>query len=331
MLCDDVIADRCSGYDGMYMGRFLPRIRGAQRFTLGPDFAAVADALSSDYTGLVRAFPFCRLPYKTMWVEFAQMDRPNFAAAGIQIPAFQVRPKRIGCLLEATRDDLSAWKAHLFWSLANDTTCCPAMAMKFDMSLEISHGRLPTREEIENDYRNSILLRDHVYNSHPGWEDAADSVKITMMNHTVPIAPDYGLPRSLGMIEIPPDRFHDVCQGINDLARSDWAGEPAFILAVIGLMNARNAVETVSVDHTKLNRARIKRGKLPFLEYKTLKIAQRRINRIYPDGQHRANYAPMRGHFVKGHWKVRKTGIYFWHPHARGSFGRGLIEKEYQL
>ena len=43
------------------------------------------------------------------------------------------------------------------------------------------------------------------------------------------------------------------------------------------------------------------------------------------------DYAPMRGHFVRGHFKTRKTGIYFWHPHARGSFDRGMIEKTYEM
>ena len=39
------------------------------------------------------------------------------------------------------------------------------------------------------------------------------------------------------------------------LARSDWAGEIAFLMATIGLMNARNVVETVSTDYRKLNKA----------------------------------------------------------------------------
>ena len=56
-----------------------------------------------------------------------------------------------------------------------------------------------------------------------------------------------------------------------------------------------------------------------------------RKERIYPEGDPRGDYAPMRGHFVRGHFKIRKTGVFFWHPHARGDFGRGQIEKDYEI
>jgi limonene-1,2-epoxide hydrolase len=118
---------------------------------------------------------------------------------------------------------------------------------------------------------------------------------------------------------------------VRDLSSSDWASEPAYILAVIGLLNARNAVETEVVDHAKLNRARVKSGKPELFEHKILKIAHRQRQRVFTDGVDTRDYAPMRGHFVRGHFKVRKTGIYFWHPFARGDFGRGKIEKDYEL
>jgi hypothetical protein len=98
------------------------------------------------------------------------------------------------------------------------------------------------------------------------------------------------------------------------------AGEPAFLLAVIGLINARNAVETETVNLIRLNRAREKRGKAPFFEHKVLKIAVRQQRRVYGEAGSHGDYTPMRGHFVSGHRKVRRTGIFFWHPHARGDF-----------
>ena len=148
-----------------------------------------------------------------------------------------------------------------------------------------------------------------------------------MLNHVSPAMTDYHPPPPIG---IPQHRWREFYETISDLSRSDWAGEPAFILAVIGLLNARNAVEVEPIDYRKLNRARVKRGRAPLYEYKTLKIAHRQKRYVEGSGAHNS-YEPMRGHFVRGHFKTRKTGVYFWHPHARGSFERGTIAKEYQL
>ena len=325
MLFDDVITNGAPG-SGCDIRRMIPRIAKAQKFVLGPEFAAVADALSSDYTGLAKAFEHCRLPFKEMWIEVVAAERPNFMASELQIPEAQVRPKRVGFLLTATRADLSAWKAHIFWS--TDLGCsCAALAMNFDMTRPLSSiDRLPSEEE-ERATRSKFLLLKQNIQIHPGWDGATESVRIAMLQHTDPTAPDYGImypPRDLQDDEI--ERFYHM---LGELARSDWAGETGYILAVIGLLNARNAVETQAVDQTRLNKARIKRGKPPLFEHKILKITHRRMTRPDGDSAGRSDYAPMREHFVRGHFKTRRTGIFFWHPHVRGHLKRGRIEKEY--
>ena len=304
----------------------LPRIKAAQKFVLGPEFAAVADALSSNYTGLAKAFEHCRLPFKEIWIEVVAAERPQFASASLQIPQMQVRPKRVGFLLTATRADLSAWKAHLFWSTELGCSCA-ALAMKFDMTRPLNAlMALPTEEE-EQETRSKFLLLRKDIEVHPGWNSASETVRIAMLRHTDPVLPDYGTidpPSELRTHEL--EKFYKM---VGEMARSDWAGEPGFILAVIGLLNARNATETQAVDHGRLNKARIRRGKPPLFEHKILKIKHRRMTR--PDGYNASpgSYAPMREHFVMGHFKTRRTGIFFWHPHVRGYAKRGRIEKEY--
>lgn len=325
MLCDDLIADGAPG-SGCDITPILPRLQRAHKFVLGPEFTAVADALSSDYTGLVKAFPHCRLPFAHTWIELAHLDRPQFAAAEMHVEAFQVRPKRVGFLLSATRPDLSAWKAHLLWS-ADRGCSCAALAMTFDMVESLApSSTLPTAED-EAEHRASYrLLSPHLKN-HPGWSSATASVKLAMMRHTATAIPDYGiLPPPF---EINPIKLAEFYEMIGELARSDWAGEAGYILAVIGLLNARNVVETQAVSHGLLNRARARRGRPPLFEYKILKIASRHHHRAYGANGRHGDYSPMRGHFVRGHFKVRKSGIFFWHPFARGSFKRGKIDKVY--
>ena len=318
MLSDDLAANGAPG-SGMDISKTLPLIRGAQKFVLSPEFAAVADALSEDYTGLVRVFGRCRLPYTSTWIEVAHAERPNFLTAEMHAPAFQVRPKRVGWLLQATRPDLSAWKAHLFWS--TDLGCsCAALAMDYDMITPLCST--VSTDGLEAQPKSSIL---NITMDHPGWRSASESVKLAMLNHTAPSYPDYGVPLPIGVPRDQISRFYEITA---ELARSDWAGEAGYLLAVIGLLNARNAAETESVDLKKLNKARVKRGKLPLFSHKLLKIHHRQIRRA---GDGSGDHIVMRGHFVRGHFKTRKSGVYFWHPHARGDFSRGMVIKDYEL
>lgn len=329
MLCDD-LCEQGVPFSGMNISNTIPKIRAAQKFVLSPSFASVADALSEDYTGLVKVFPWCRLPYAQTWIEVAHADRPHFISAELQAPGFQIRPKRVGFLLSATRPDLSAWKAHLFWSSnENEMGCsCAALAMLFDMTEELCHETV-FDEELRQQSIQELMDRQIVTNVkvHPGWTGASADVKAAMVNHTLPDLPDYGVPMLPGLSAEQEREMYDT---FADLARSDWAGETAYVMAVIGLLNARNAVETETVDHSRMNRARIRRGKPPFLEHKVLKIAQRQVTRVPGDRDH-GPHAAMRLHFVRGHFKSRRSGVYFWNPHARGDAAKGRVEKDYQL
>lgn len=320
MLCDDLVTHLAPG-SGMDIKSVIPLIQGSQKFVLSPNFAAVADALSTDYAGLVRVFERCRLPYPCTWIEVAHLDRPGFAAAPIHAPEFQIRPRRVGFLLTSTRDDLSAWKAHLFWNLEDAVCSCAALAMEYDMCRPFTNV---THAE-DRPYENVMLRRQPT--AHPGWNMANMTVRTAMVNHTHPAWPDYGLPSPAG---IPLDEIERFYTLVSELARSDWAGEAAYLLAVIGLLNARNAVEVELVDNKKLNKARVKRGKLPLLSHKILKIAHRQIKRVPGEGR-TGDREPMRQHFCRGHFKARKSGIFFWSPHLRGDPSRGRVEKEYEL
>lgn len=321
MLCDEILADGAPG-SGCDISCLLPAIKASQKFVLSAECAAVADALSSDYTGLVKAFPHCRLPFPTTWIEFAANERPEFSSTPIAYEALQKKPKRIGYLLTATRPDLSAWKTHLFWSVDGGCSCPASLAINFDMIEQLGEAadvRLAQAQvEVRKKAKNQI--------NHPGWDKASDDIKKSMIAHTEPCMPDYGPPVADGLTISELETYASI---MSRLSCADWAGEPAYLLAVIGLLNARNATETETVDHHKLNRARVKRGKLPLLEHKVLKIARRQQRRYVTDVH--GSHTHARGHFVMGHWKVRKTGIFFWHPHKRGDFARGKIEKTYEV
>jgi hypothetical protein len=112
--------------------------------------------------------------------------------------------------------------------------------------------------------------------------------------------------------------------------KHDIEGEPPFAETIIGLMNSRNAVEHRPVDLTALNKQRTKRGRPTFLPYRTthLRLTQAQT-RALRDGVMSRQEAGQ--HTVRGHFKVRKHGIYWWTPFYRGDPTRPLHRQEYEV
>jgi hypothetical protein len=334
MLVDEIVTADISGCE---LGPLRQRIGAAHKFVLGTEFTAVAESLGDDYSGLVRVFDRCRLPYRETWFELLQADRPRFMQAGVHIPQFQRKPKRIGFLLSATRADLSAWKTHLFWSIetpGEESSYGTAMsAMLADMSRPLN--ALANDSELERLTREDDHFGVPSWRSqaatktHPGWLKANARVRLMMTNHTAIAAPDF----HMTLFEhIEPWQHQQAIDALYELSRSDWAGEIPYMLAVVGLLNARNAVETEHVDRKKINRSRAKAGKLPLFEHHVLKIAERQTKRYISAGANsEQEHAARRAHWARGHWKLRRTGLFYWRPHLRGDLNRGMVDKDYEV
>jgi hypothetical protein len=63
-------------------------------------------------------------------------------------------------------------------------------------------------------------------------------------------------------------------------------------------------------------------------EYKVLSLSQTLTERSpgpdLPPGYH------VRGHFQRGHFKRKPNGVYWWNPHWRGDFSKGIVMKDYK-
>jgi hypothetical protein len=130
---------------------------------------------------------------------------------------------------------------------------------------------------------------------------------------------------------VPGDFYEDLPEAtLRHSSLSDWLGEGAFALAVLALLNTKNIVQVGSVDRSKINRARIRRGKEPFFTYKMLQISNKVLTREFShdaeDGDRK-----LRAHFVRGHFKVRKSGVFFWSSFVRGDLKNGFADKGYQV
>lgn len=294
MLCDEIINSKFLRDEYRGFEHVQNMIEAAQKFILAPDFALAADGLTDNYHELDKIAPFCRLPYPLCWFEFAHQDRAHWRDAPLHYPALQGSPSRVGFLCIALDKTLAHWQTTLCWSLKKHSTERPGIASGFEHHLNASPMTV-----IYNTSKSPI-------------KELSDYIEFEIADF------DLGIPE-----EILP-RYMDT------LARSDWAGEVRYLFSVLGLLNARNVAETETVDYAKLNRKRRAGNKPPLSSHTLLKV--RLVHKASLTGKHtEGTSGEVRSHFVRGHFKTRRTGHFWWGPHMRGNLARGHVSKDYEI
>lgn len=125
---------------------------------------------------------------------------------------------------------------------------------------------------------------------------------------------------------------------------SEVAVLEAFFRAVkmIQLLNCKNITSTDTPPPDKLQKKRIKRGKVPMFTYKTLKILVpgKKQNHLKNGKGQKDDIYYNRIHLCRGHFKTytkekplfgRMTGTYWWQPSVRGNKKNGVIHKDYAV
>lgn len=296
MLADDLATN--SWLPRLYVGldKIQLKIDAAQKFNLATDFALAADGLVDNFHELEKIAPFCRLPYPMCWFEFAQADRHHWRGAPLHYPQLQGKPHRVGFLTEAIGDDLAHWCTYLCWSLKD-------------------HGPVPDafREMAQSNLNLSPLTVS--YNTAKPFRKGNFGECIEFGRASF----DLGLPKD--MIET----------YFRTLGRSDWAGEIRYLIAILGLLNARNVAELEPVQFTKLNKHRVKQKRQPLSAHTLLKIRSTHKPSLLTGAAGHIRSGEIRAHFVRGHFKTRSTGIFWWGPHMRGQLEHGFVAKDYEV
>ena len=113
----------------------------------------------------------------------------------------------------------------------------------------------------------------------------------------------------------------------------------SFIMKINSLLNCVNIIRVLHKIEGKLQKSRIKRGKLPLHSYYTLQIKghsikyENTLSKI--DSQWNNRIHLCRGHFKK--YTVEKplfgkfTGLWWWEPAVRGRNKEGVVYKDYEL
>jgi hypothetical protein len=116
---------------------------------------------------------------------------------------------------------------------------------------------------------------------------------------------------------------------IVEMAGRDWGSEVHFLLSTLALLNAQNAVEVEPVSKDTHNAKRSRKGQFPLSSHKVIHIHPRL--QALASSTTGSDRHPLRAHMVRGHFKHRKSGLYWWSPFMRGDRNLGLVTKDYQL
>jgi hypothetical protein len=122
--------------------------------------------------------------------------------------------------------------------------------------------------------------------------------------------------------------------------RNDLHEDVAIALRMLALMNARNIEKLeVAKEPHKLNKKRLNLGKTPFFSYNTLSIFlsgdnigfRKRIPSAYDIDKMFSDRTAKRLHAVSGHFKRRKSGLFWWNSFFRGVPSVGAVVASHQV
>jgi len=304
MFADDLLADDklLDCYDNME--KVFRRIQAAQKFTLSKEFALAADGLVENIPELYKIVSYCRLPYPKTWIEWRHDDRPHWDPEGphkettrpVDPTRHQGAPQRVGMLLEQVGEFAGKWKAHLFWSFKHK----------------------PTDTESQNNGSLGAIIMDVSKISM-----ASEDPLVSALDGRV--GADFGQHLVWTLWQHRPD----IADMLYQYAIEDWGGEIRFMVAMLGLLNTRNVAHHEHVDKKAHNVKRVKQGRKPLFSHTVLKIRPQIWQHSDKDGS--GSHRDMRLHFVRGHFKHRKSGLFWWSMHARGKAEHGIIEKDYEV
>lgn len=347
MLCDELQAYiptiNAMGVPELARGyaQFASRLRQAQRYVLTRDVVWAITHVDRMKPSSVRAAaPFIRNPFPVTWIEFTFSEREEarmtlFGDRAIVRPG-TTAPKRFGILVESDPEAPEKMIMSFAWSHAGEHS-------EPSLSGAACYCDVSEYSEIEEAFRALGKL------------ETPEKVLARMAQGTDPDSP-YGakrFPKKLTREDIEAMAWIDnraradispyygeAFEKMGETGRAqmmrmaflDTVGEPGWAMAALILLNSRNALAHANdgtlgdlVDYSRLNKQRRKAGKPELLDHRVvtmrLSAAKQRV-RSKASGE---SEETRRWHECAGHYKIRKSGVYWWHTHWRGDPTKGSV------
>ena len=145
-------------------------------------------------------------------------------------------------------------------------------------------------------------------------------------------------------VDSPFESMDDVLENleISDFMIYNLLKEVKMSLGLIDILNCQNVITKDVLPPEKLNRKRIRNGKLPLYSYKILEVVKgkprsKNAGSVPWDYKSPAN---VRFHLCRGHFKTftqdkplfgKYSGTFWWNPQSRGNKELGEVEKDYEV
>jgi hypothetical protein len=323
MLWDDVMAsDAIASMVGDHLHHLKREMYRAGRFNLTPEFAYATNTIrDKNPEAAFKAKHLLRLPTEPCWIECVNHERGWVENTKPELPTI----RRVGVLMhpvmmEGTGERSGMFAMTLFWNFATGIDM-PANMSALDMVCEFT----PETPFIEQEAslfdrlgRREYAELARAYGIVPYPSHFLDSTIYRNMTR-----PDATLPPS-------------VRSAVNTLiqaAHSDWEAEAGFWPLVLLMIHSRNIVYVNAPPPGKLDAKKAKRlGVKPDqVVFRTVHMKMERLLRRYRREGGVSEREAMRRTLVIGHWKVRRTGVFWWHPHHRGDRRKGEVVKDWEI
>ena len=331
--------------DFLYVAR---EIKAAQRFVVSPDVrGAIRSLLTSRPSTLLEAARFAKLPFERCWFEWKPPEQAN-------IHANQIAVRRCGAMLQPYGPHgFTIWTAWEFDQAemrrefereierqapgerydAIDSSLVPSFGVSSLVgAYDLSSFVLPvlmTQDKTRKWFQQRELSREELVGMR---DDEKNPIRWALKDPKE-------LSALIALAQRSAFRVHDETNGQGKIASQhilegnvasvmhDVQDEMGHLFATLILMNSKNCVHVAKTEpEVKLNKARRKRGKPELLPYSTVHIElSKRQERAVESGLITREEA--RRHLVRGHFKVRATGVFWWNETWRGNALRGVLER----
>ncbi len=353
MLIDDVRQCLVSGYLSVMpeAPELRSRIDDARCWILDDDVTRAAANLSfMRPSNMLKNMGFARAPAPVTWIEYPAPVRDRFESEtfGLGVRDGAVSCEKVGMLIREIGEG-PTYRAEIFWRVKAQDAMEPSRIGLATHHLVWSLEEPPEnivgdlREQAKSEiYAAKPAIRRHLHLNDPVEVEAQVKLSAaftcelrgTIRDSMVDVTASQ-IRRARSQEEID-EIVRTTEKVVSDIG--DAMHEAPFLVAILLLLNATNAVQARDSDLTKLNRSRAKSGKKPLKEHSvvSMRLTKVQSNRMKAQG---VTGDTRRYHWATGHFKAvdrrvlddrgrptgaKKARLVWWMDQWRGDITKGI-------
>lgn len=305
---------------------FRRRLKSARKFVFAKDAVAMAANVGlSRPTSIVAALAWVRLRADPMWIEFSNADlrqaMTDMGSPNLRAPNTVVEIVRSGFLISQSDDgSLIIEYAHSDKTPQGIVlTDLAPVKLTFDLSDQelprITTAMKPSVRGVSGKVRRHIELVS---------KDPKEAAAGASLRDRFEFSPHPDLAPAAAFIESVNGATGRALIEQNQ-ADEAWRLFSGLCLPGLILLQCKNAVDTeLSVPSAKLNKTRQAKGREPLHSYETVTM---HLTKAVRQRQAASGGSLRSSALVAGHFKVRKTGVFWWHDHLRSGYGDDVKPK----